>query len=1597
MAGKTRTTPAHGPQAAKKPFKTDKAQLKSAAAGRSAAPDRKPFGTAAGGAARSSTGAAGSGRTPGGAGAAADRKRKAEDEPEKAVVKTSLLNAPEEIDFPRGGGTTLTQVEVREAQLEGAREAELDGADDAVKETEVIKDKSKAKRRKLERELRAAQIKEKNQLPKDAFRIEHLNYKRLIAGTKVLCQVVQVRPLELIVSLPNQLLGHIPITNISTEFTARLEAAGEDSSDEEEDEDEEEDSDEEDEEKASKGLPGLPALFHPGQWVVAAVVSSKSSDSKVKLGGRDGDETVRASRRIELSVEPEKVNEGIAKGDLKRGFTLPAAVHDVEDGGYTLSFGLPPLSSFLPFADAKKLSPSRPLHVGQVVLCRITKMHDNERTVSVTVEKADLAATTLDSVSSITSLLPLQLVPALVTAVLPSGLNVKFHGYYDGTIDRFHLPVPAGDDLEDHYKQGQKIKARLLWDSIATTPKKFALSMAPHIIKLDETSELEKTYIVGKKCKRVKVVALDDEWGLTCEILADQPQADQSRGDSAFVHISRITDDHLNTIPKNGPWKVGSIHPGRVIGFSPVDNLVQLSLQPSVLEQAFLRVQDVQVGAEVKGTVKRLGDNALFISMGGNVDGVVWPLHYADIRLKHPEKKFKPGQAVKARVFTVDAERNRVALTLKKQLLTTELPIITRPEEAKVGMVSHATVTKVLEKSVLVDFFGGVRALIPAAEAAEGFTNVQDLGRLFTLGKVIPVRIISVDSSTGRIVASARQASAPSASTLSAASSSASIESLDIGTVTSATISALHETNLVLSLIPSGVKALLAYPTLARHRAVSVPDLKASLSKGQTLEDLVVVSKNVEKGFVIVGLIPSKAANPSKAGPSTSSSAVTFDSLEVGSLYTGRVTSRLPSGVVLVQLAGSKNAALRGRVSLTELSDDFDADMSAVFPVGATVQAVVLAKDDNQRRLDLSLRASRVRQAQGLDAGNVKDQVVSGLDGLAPGAKVRGFVKNIANAGLFVELGADVTARVQIKELFDEYVKEWKPKFHVGQLVEGKVLAVNKVSSQVEMSLRKSAVVKKDAAAPLPSLADAGLEKGQIVRGVVKRIEDYGAFIRLDGLNVQGLCHKSKVTDETKGSWKEHVREGDKVKAVVLDVNLETNKISLGLKKSLFPEDEQSDEDDVGSQSGEDDGEEEEEMLASEGSDDEEGLDSDEGEDVDLEALLQSAGVDASADDDASDDEDVAMEDEEDETPVASTSKLPASNGIKSAPALPVKAGFSWGDDDDDESMAAAERSEEDSDEEEAAAAAPKAAPSAVAAGKQKASNLSALDDRTGDLDTQAPTSVADFERMLLGSPNSSYLWIQYIAFFVGLSQLDKAREIARRAIRTINFREEQEKLNVWVALLNLENSYGDETTLEETFKEAAQHNDAKTVYLRLVDIYERTGKYDAEEELFKKTVKKFSQSSKVWTLFAQYYYTHGRPKDARELLKRSIKSLEKRKHVKTVTKFAQLEFKLGDAEHGRTLFEGLIDSHPKRLDLWFVYIDMEIKQRNVASVRTIFDRLLVQRLSIKKGKSVFKKWLAFEKDHGDEQGVETVKQRAMAFVQSRQGGGQDDGDEGEE
>lgn len=351
------------------------------------------------------------------------------------------------------------------------------------------------------------------------------------------------------------------------------------------------------------------------------------------------------------------------------------------------------------------------------------------------------------------------------------------------------------------------------------------------------------------------------------------------------------------------------------------------------------------------------------------------------------------------------------------------------------------------------------------------------------------------------------------------------------------------------------------------------------------------------------------------------------------------------------------------------------------------------------------------------------------------------------------------------------------------------------------------------------------------------------------------------------------------MKAVVLSVDLETRRLSLGLKPSYFvDEDFQSDEE------GEGEGDDAEPETF--------GIVED-----DVAAPESMEVPDAETDGSDNSDEEDEMEIDAGTTEIDMTIRASFDEGtynrnnsaknILPAPSLKLNGGFQWSAEtqqgDDDVVM------ESSSDEDEAR--------DGDQGGKKKKRRRKEIEhDFTADMHTKVPESNADFERVLLGSPNSSYLWIQYMSLQLQLSEIEKAREIAKRAFNTISFREEQEKLNVWIALLNLENVYGTDETLEATFKDAARHNDSKTVHLRLATILEQSDKFDVSqhvyfthhnftdirlqkaEEQYQKTCKKFGQSSKVWTLSAEYHLKRGELEKARKLLPRSLQSLEKRK-----------------------------------------------------------------------------------------------------------------------
>lgn len=261
-------------------------------------------------------------------------------------------------------------------------------------------------------------------------------------------------------------------------------------------------------------------------------------------------------------------------------------------------------------------------------------------------------------------------------------------------------------------------------------------------------------------------------------------------------------------------------------------------------------------------------------------------------------------------------------------------------------------------------------------------------------------------------------------------------------------------------------------------------------------------------------------------------------------------------------------------------------------------------------------------------------------------------------------------------------------------------------------------------------------------------------------------------------------RENDRVKAVVVDIK--DKRLSLSLKPSHFSEEDFTQDD----------------------NDDEHEADVEPMKALDL--VHGESSNDEAANEEESDDDEVAMEVDVDIQPrpkQSSTTSKPRNGPLK------LSSGFQWFGNTvnaDDESSSNSDESDNE-------------APSKR---KKKKQRKEIEQDLTAQMHSKAPESNADFERLLLGSPNSSYLWIQYMSFQLQLSEIEKARGIGRRALEKISFREEAEKLNVWIALLNLENAYGTDETLEKVFKDAARANDSKTIHLRLASILDQSDKH---------------------------------------------------------------------------------------------------------------------------------------------------------------------------
>jgi rRNA biogenesis protein RRP5 len=573
------------------------------------------------------------------------------------------------------------------------------------------------------------------------------------------------------------------------------------------------------------------------------------------------------------------------------------------------------------------------------------------------------------------------------------------------------------------------------------------------------------------------------------------------------------------------------------------------------------------------------------------------------------------------------------------------------------------------------------------------------------------------------------------------------------------------------------------------------------------------------------------------------------------------------------------------------------------------------------------------------------------------GQVVSGYVRTSSKSGVFVTLGRKVSARVVLKDLSDKFVADISKSYPPGKLVQGRVTGVDIAEGHASLNLKTSVL------SCLKRISLEDIVPGCIVLGKVKSTQSYGLFLSIDHSDLVGFVHISQMSDDFVKNVTQVAAIGDAVKAKVQKV--ENGKIWLGMKT----EDIQSG-DIINDEGGSD---------AEDSSDDDESSDdsSSNGEESDDDDEAESSSSDGASGSEASESE---SEDDEskDESDEVGAPKLPEAPRSAVVP-------FAWDAFEHISSQNIKDSAPLSTDSDESGVSDGGDEPTQSKQSKRRHARTQELEIRRQEEDllsgAGAPASINDFERLVVANPNSSIIWIRYMAFLLSLAEVEKARGVGERALKTIVFREESEKLNVWTSLLNLENMFGTSDSLFEKFKKACQFNDEKKVHFAFADILIRRGDDNLTLPFFKIFSRKFSQSGKVWVKLAELHLQKGRVDAFKETMERCVLAIPRRKHTKTIVKFILLEFNNGSAERGRTLMEGVLSQNPKRIDLWSVYVDMEIKVGEVERARSILDRIITLPIKARQMKFVFKKMLEVEKKHGGPEQVEEVKRKAREYV----------------
>ncbi|MCR5809663.1 MAG: bifunctional 4-hydroxy-3-methylbut-2-enyl diphosphate reductase/30S ribosomal protein S1 [Clostridiales bacterium] len=245
-----------------------------------------------------------------------------------------------------------------------------------------------------------------------------------------------------------------------------------------------------------------------------------------------------------------------------------------------------------------------------------------------------------------------------------------------------------------------------------------------------------------------------------------------------------------------------------------------------------------------------------------------------------------------------------------------------------------------------------------------------------------------------------------------------------------------------------------------------------------------------------------------------------------GQILTGSVV-QIVDGEVCVNIGYKSD----GFIPRDEFSSDPDVDPASVVSVGDTIEVEVLKVNDGEGNVLLSRK--------NVESKKVWEQFST--DAESEGKIVEAIGKEVVKGGLIADING-IRAFIPASQVSTKYIEKLDE--FVGQPMNVKIIEVDKQRKRVVAS-RKAVLIAEAEEAKRQKWAQ--LEVGSKVKGVVRRLTDFGAFVDIGGID--GLVH---VTDAAWGRVK-HVNEvlkvGQEIEVLILNVDAEKQRISLGYKQ----------------------------------------------------------------------------------------------------------------------------------------------------------------------------------------------------------------------------------------------------------------------------------------------------------------------------------------------------------------------------------------------------------------------------------------------------------------